>query len=105
MNVTFERELGQIRVSSKGRTIVEYNNYPVNDLCDQLMDWIGIVTEKNAHCFIYQNETRSLFGTFRIEPRSAGWQFTSWNELERAGEMLPLDQWKAILHAEIRPST
>jgi len=105
MDIKLDKEVGRVVVSSSGKTIVDYENYPVGDLCDQLLKWLEVVTEKNASCFIYQNENRSLFGTFRIEPRSAGWQFTSWNELDRANEMLPLEQWKALLHASIKSIT
>ena len=105
MEIELNKKLNAVKVSSKGKDIVNYDNYPVADLLGQLQNWLEEVTEENSICFIYKNENRSLFGTFRLEPRHIGWQFTSWNELERSEETLPLSQWKEIIQNAIQVVT
>lgn len=57
----------------------------------------------NPVCFIFRPESdESLLGSFRIEPRLKGWQFTSWIEAKRHEVFLPLKEFTDAARVFIR---
>jgi len=97
MNITLDEDQRRLQVESGKKVILDLREYPVRDLKEQLRAWLAIVDDQRAPAFIFTQANSELTGTFRIEPRAAGWQFTSWKELVRSEELLTLGEWRTIL--------
>ena len=100
---------GEILVRVGRQTLFHHPNYPLTALARQLAAWSARVTDDmHAACFVFNlPEHPDLLGTFRIEPRPVGWQFTSMSERRTHEEMLPLERFKQMSERfchELRPA-
>lgn len=97
------RNDADIEVVIDGEILVRLDRFPVRDLACALEAWLGRVNDHDTvECFLFQNEERpELTGTFRIEPRPTGWQFTSMHEKRRHHRMIQLPEYRQILQAFI----
>jgi len=105
MRIELNRKSKSIKVISLGTIVLDFDDFPVEELIHQIEAWLSEVTEEKAKVFIYKSHSRELHGTFQIEARPTGWQFTSWKEKRRSPEILTLEQWRAILKKAMVEST
>ncbi len=97
MNLVFDHSADTLIVSSRNTELLRLDRYPLLELKAQLKEWLSTVTEENSECFIFNPKTETHVGTFRIEPRENGWQFTSTKEKIRSKELLALSEWKSLI--------
>jgi hypothetical protein len=91
-------EGNSVVVTSNNVKVLHLDDFPTSELRSQLCNWLVAVTEENAKCFIFESTERNQTGSFRIEPRPNGWQFTSIKESTRSNELLSLQEWRNILN-------
>ena len=94
-------DLALVRVTVDGETMVELPDVPLLRLADQLEAWAASVDD-DAHCTSFLVRDPLLQGTFRIEPRPLGWQFTSCRERRRHTRLLTLADWRTAIAQFVR---
>ena len=98
MKLLLDDENDRVEVHSLGRVILATDKLPVQELKYQLDEWVEIVNDtNNCQCFIFSPRDKELIGSFRIEPRPVGWQFTSMWEKRRSEEIISLNDWKKVV--------
>ncbi len=91
-----------VAVYGDGKLILESNELPVEELKKQISEWIDTVNDyANYQCFVFSPKDPALIGSFRIEPRPNGWQFTSMWEKRRSEEIITLADWQTIIRGAL----
>jgi hypothetical protein len=73
-----EADLVTIEVKAENRTLAFVTGVPLSQLCNELAAWTGSASDATPSSFVFSGGGNPrLLGTFRIEPRPVGWQFTS----------------------------
>ena len=102
MKLLLDEIRNHVEVHSGGKIVLVTEKLPVEELKQQLVEWIETVNhDDNCQCFIFLPRDQSLVGSFRIEPRPVGWQFTSMWEKRRSEEIISLAEWKKIVRNAI----
>lgn len=90
VHLSLNEEYGTLILRENNRELVLLTDFPVADFREQLQQWVAEVTDEHPKAFVYIDPSGELTGSLRIEPRPAGWQFTSLFEQGRHRECLEL---------------
>jgi len=79
-----------VEVAVLGAAVAQVPDASIPSLCSELSAWAAVANDAKPRSFVFSGGGRSeLLGSFRIEPRPVGWQFTSTLE-RRRHDPLPL---------------
>jgi hypothetical protein len=98
-SISFDRAEGSVSVAIDGSCVFEKKPFPLIDLSRQLREWLQRAHDaENAPAFIFRSSSAPhLLGSFRIEPRRGGWQFTSAEEKKRHSRLLSFDEVRSMV--------
>ena len=90
---------GDLEVRVGSDLVLRESEFPLGQLANGLESWAASVTDQTPNTYILTVPNRpDLLGAFRIEPRPAGWQFTSVRELARHAP-ISLETWLESIDA------
>lgn len=92
------RAWGTLRLKDGSRPLLVLDDYPVDDLAEELSAWLATVSDESPSCFVFAADQPRLAGSLRIEPRPVNWQFTSRWETARH-EPVPLEEIRRVVRA------
>lgn len=103
-SIAIDRTAGNIAVVVDGACLFRGASYPLAELAQQLREWLHRAHDgENAPCFVFRpSSAPELLGSFRLEPRPVGWQFTSTREKMRHDRLLSFDEVRAMVAGFLR---
>ncbi|HWB59122.1 MAG TPA: hypothetical protein VG733_06510 [Chthoniobacteraceae bacterium] len=90
---------GELAMFAEDALLMRAQEYPLTMLSGQLSAWSDRVDD-NEHCAMFCLDVSGhpeFLGTFRIEPRPKGWQFTAINEIRRHEKLFTLNECKQMV--------